>query len=453
MAAVGSAVGLGSLWRFPYIAGENGGGVFVLFYIIFTLIIGVPIFIGELIIGRRTQYSSIFAFQHLSKQSSNWKMVGWLTLITSFIILSFYCVVSGWCLNYALMSLNQFSVGKTPKAIRDIFDIVYSSPGLNIFWLFVFILLNVGVVFSGIRKGIERWSRILTPALLIILVAMLFYASTLKGLPQALHFIFYPRLSHITSASILNALGMSFYTMSVGLGIIITYGSYLKPNENLVNTSITVAIMTMLVSLMAAVMIFPIVFTFGFPAEEGPGLVFKTMPILFSGLPGNLIISTSFFVLFVFTSLTSSISMLEVLVANMMELFHWPRIKAVLISSAAIFVLGIPSALAGSKVLFPNWKTIYGRDFFETMNYTTANWMMPIAGLLTTIFIGYVMNKKLIKEEFLKGASMRYLFYPWFFIMRYLAPIAIIFIILEEAQIINISAIIELLKNRSFNDI
>lgn len=423
-----------------------GGGAFVLLYILFTLLIGVPIFIAELILGRHTQSSSIFAFEKLSKPGSNWKMVGWLTLITSFIILSFYCVVSGWCLNYALMSLSQFTQGKTPDQIGAVFETVYTSPNLNIFWLVIFILLNVGVVYGGIRKGIERWSRILTPILLVILLAMFFYSFTLSGFPKAVKFIFYPDLSKLTPAAVLNALGMAFYTMSVGLGVIITYGSYLKPTENIPKTSFIVAIMTMMVSLMAAMMIFPIVFTFDFPPEGGPGLVFKTMPILFSKLPGSLVISTVFFMLFVFTSLTSSISMLEVLVANMMELFNWRRIKALALSALGIFILGIPSALAGSKALFPNWKAIYGRDFFDTMNYITASWMMPVAGLLTTIFIGYIVKKEITKAEFKKGTTLTYLFGPWFFTMRYLAPIAIIFIILQEAGLVNITSVITYLS-------
>lgn len=424
-------------------AGENGGGAFVLLYILFTLIIGVPIFIAELIIGRNTQRSPIFAFQELSKQSSNWKMVGWLTLITSFVILSFYCVVSGWCLNYALMSLNQFYLGKTPDQIRAVFDTVYASSDLNIFWFFIFILLNVGVVFGGVRKGIEHWSRILTPALLFILIAMFFYAFTLSGFGEAVKFIFYPNLEKLTPSAVLNALGMAFYTMSVGLGIIVTYGSYLKPSENLPKTSFIVSLMTMLVSLMAAMMIFPIVFTFNFPAEGGPGLVFKTMPILFTKLPGSLVISTVFFLLFVFTSLTSSISMVEVMVANMMELFNWKRAKAVIVSALGIFILGIPSALSGSGALFPNWKAVYGKDFFDTMNYITASWMMPVAGLLTTIFIGYVMNKEVTRSEFMQGTGARLLYRPWFFIMRYIAPIGIIFIILEEAGIVDITAVVD----------
>jgi len=443
MAAAGSAVGLGSLWRFPYMASENGGGAFVLLYIIFTLIIGLPIFIGELIIGRHTQLSSVSAFQKLSKPTSNWKLIGWLTLITSFIILSFYSIISGWCLNYTFMSLNQFTLGKTPQDIRKVFDILYTSPNLNLFWLFIFILLNVGVILRGVRKGIEYWSRILTPLLFAILVVMLCYTLTLKGFPQAVKFVFYPNFSQITSSTLLDALGMSFYTMSAGLGIIITYGSYLQPHTNLFKTSITVAMMTMMVSLIAALITFPIIFTFHFPPEEGTGLVFKTIPVLFSQLPGSLIISTLFFMLLVFTSLTSSISMMEVLVANMMELFHWQRAKSVIISAIGIFVLGIPSALAGSKKLFANWQMIYGKDFFDTMNLISANWMMPLSGFFTTIFIGYVMKKEIIKNEFLKGATINYLFSPWFFTIRYLVPIAIIFIILGETQIINIKIFIK----------
>ncbi|MCB1108016.1 MAG: sodium-dependent transporter [Chlamydiia bacterium] len=439
MAAAGSAIGLGSLWRFPYTAGDNGGGAFVLLYVIFTFLLGVPIFIGELMIGRKTQRSPIFAYPELANQSSNWRMVGYLNMLTSFIILSFYCVVSGWCLNYALMSLNQFYVGKTPDEIRSTFDVVYTSSDLNIFWLILFILLNVGVVYGGIRKGIEHWSRILTPALLFILIVLFIYSFTLPGFGEALRFIFYPNFSKLTPAVILNALGMAFFTLSVGLGIIVTYGSYLKPSENIPRTAFIVAIMTLLVSLMAALMIFPIVFSFNFPPEGGPGLVFKTMPILFAKLPGSLVISTVFFLLFVFTALTSSISLLEVLVANMMELFSWKRSKAVITSAIGTFIFGIPSALAGSKALFPNWEKVYGKNFFDTMNYISASWMMPIAALLTALFIGIVMKKELTREEFLRGTKMSYLFGPWFFMVRYIAPLAVIIIILEQAGVLNLS--------------
>ncbi len=439
MAAAGSAIGLGSLWRFPYVAGDNGGGAFVLLYLIFTFCLGVPIFIGELVIGRKGQRSPIFAYEALSKKGSNWRLLGYLNLLTSFVILSFYSVVAGWCLNYALMSLNQFTVGKTPEEIRAVFDAVYASPGLNIFWLFVFILLNVGVVYTGVRKGIEHWSKILTPALLFILIALFIYGITLPGFGEAAKFIFYPDFSKLTPSVILNSLGMAFFTLSVGMGIIVTYGSYLKPAENLPKTASIVALMTLLVSLMAAMMIYPIVFTFNFPPEGGPGLIFKTMPVLFSKLPGSLVISTVFFLLFVFTALTSSISLLEVLVANLMELFSWQRHRAVIISAAAVFLFGIPSALAGSGALFPNWETVYGTNFFDTMNYISASWMAPIAAFLTALFIGFVMKKGSVREEFLQGGALRSFFHPWFFVIRYVAPLVVILIILDQAGVFSLT--------------
>lgn len=444
LAAAGSAIGLGSLWRFPYVAGANGGGAFVLLYIIFTFLIGVPVFIGSLIIGRRSQKSAVAAYSELCPKHHSWSMIGWLNVLSTFIILSYYCVVAGWCLNYALMSINQFAVGKSPEQIKNVFQTVFASPGINVFWLFIYVLLNVGVLMGGVRKGIEWWSRILMPGLFVILIALFFYSMTMEGFPQAFHFIFDPNFSKLTPSVILNALGMSFFTLSVGLGILVTYGSYMKSSEDIPKTGIIVALMTLFVSLLAALMIYPIVFTFNFPAEGGPGLVFQTMPVLFAKLPGNLVLSTVFFVLFIFAALTSSISLLEVLVANLMEKMHWTRKKALLIASSAVFIFALPTALAGSKELFPQWETIYGKNFFDTMNYITASWTMPIGGLLTTIFVGFVMDKKIIKEEFQSGSSLAKFYSLWYFFIKWVAPLAVLCIIFQEAGILNFSWLISL---------
>ncbi|MEM7175549.1 MAG: sodium-dependent transporter [Chlamydiota bacterium] len=441
MAAAGSAIGLGSLWRFPYIAGQNGGGAFVLLYILFTLVLAAPVFIAELLIGRKTQSSPVFAYQLLAKKASNWKMIGYLNILTCFLILSFYCVISGWCLNYTFMSLNQFSIGKTDAQISQIFNIVASSPNLSLFWLALFLLLNIGIVYSGIRKGIEHWSRILTPALLVILIALTGYSCTLKGFPQAFAFIFTPRWSACTPDTILKALGMAFFSLSAGLGIIVTYGSYLKSEENLVKTTGIVAIMTLFVSITAALMMFPIAFSHNFSPDQGPGLIFKIMPVLFAKLPGSLIISTVFFLLFVFTALTSSISLLEVIVANLMELLKWNRAKAVITASVATFLFGIPSALGGSKKLFPTWEQIYGKDFLTTMDDITADWMLPLAGLLTTVFIGYRVNHQISREEFCTGTTWHSLFRPWLMTIRYIVPAIIVIILLTKAGILNLNAI------------
>ncbi len=436
LAAAGSAIGLGSLWRFPYIAGENGGGAFVILYIIFTFVIGLPVFIAELVIGRRTQKGAVSAYSELSHHKSNWKMLGYLNILTCFIILSFYCVVSGWCLNYSFMSLNQFTLGKSPEEIKNVFNLVYTSPDMNLFWLFIFLLLNVGILYSGIRKGIEHWSKILMPALFIILISLFVYSCTFDGFGKAFLFVFSPDFSKLTSSNILNALGMAFFTLSVGLGIILTYGSYLKESENIPKTALIVALLTLSVSLLAALLIFPIVFTYDLPPEGGPGLVFQTMPILFAKLKGSLIISTIFFLLLTFSALTSTISLFEVLISNLIELFHWTRGKALIISTSATFVLGIPCALSGSQTLFPTWTEIYGKDFFDTLNYITASWMMPIAGLLTTIFIGFIMEKHASHDEFLKGSMLRKILRPWYFSVKWVAPIAVFLIILEKAGIL-----------------
>jgi NSS family neurotransmitter:Na+ symporter len=441
MAAAGSAIGLGSLWRFPYVTGQNGGGVFVLLYLLFTFIIALPVFIAELLMGRGSQKSAVLAFGELSDNSNNWKLLGWFNILTTFLILSYYCVVSGWCLNYMMMSINNFTNGKSPTEIASLFGTLYGSGDINLFWNFIFILLNVGVVYGGIRKGIEHWAKVLTPALLFILIGLFIFSTTLPGFGQAFKFIFLPDFSKVTASSFLNALGMSFFTLSVGLGIIITYGSYMKSTEDMPKTGLIVGSMTVLVSLFSALMIFPIIFSFGFEPQAGAGLVFKTLPILFNKLPGTVVISTIFFLLLVFTALTSSISLFEVLVSNLIEVFTWSRTKAVMISAISVFVMGIPSALTGTGKLFGNWQTLYGKDYFDSLDYLTGSWMLPLAALLTTIFAGWRLDKKFAEEEFLKGTVWKKLFKPWIFFVKWVAPLAIIFVILHEGGIIDINRI------------
>jgi NSS family neurotransmitter:Na+ symporter len=439
MAAAGSAVGLGSLWRFPYVTGQNGGGAFVLLYLFFTLIIGIPVFISELLIGRTSQKSAVLAYTELSHGSTHWKLLGWFNLITCFIILSYYSVISGWTLNYTVMSLNNFTANKTPEEIKNIFTILFQSGDINVFWHLIFMLMTVGVVYCGVRKGIEYWSKILTPALFVILIGMFIYATTLSGFSKAFKFILYPDFTKISANGILTALGMSLFTLSGGLGIILTYGSYLKKTDDIPKTGLIIGSISVLVSIIAALMIFPIVFTFNFEPQAGPGLVFQTLPILFSKLPGTLILSTIFFILFVFATLTSSISLLEVIVANLIEVFEWTRTKAVLLAGLFAFILGIPTALAGSNSLFKNWASMYGGNFFDTVNNITASWMMPIAAFLTVLFVSFVMKKQFSEQEFIQGTKFGKIMNTWFFLVRYVAPIAIFIIILQESGVINLS--------------
>lgn len=437
LATAGSAVGLGALWRFPYVAGTNGGGAFVFLYLLFTFLLGFPVFIAELIIGRKTQKSAVLAYDTLSKGSENWRGLGWLNFLTSLIILSFYGVVAGWVLSYVFMSLGNFSHGKSPEEVQMVFTTLYKSPWINLFWFGLFLLINLGIVSSGIKKGIEHWSKILMPLLFLFLVALFIFSTTLSGFSEAARFIFVPDFNKLGSEGVLTALGMAFFTLSVGYGIIVTYGSYMKKSENIPKNGFYVAIMTVFVSLIAALVIFPIVFTYNLPPEGGPGLVFITLPVLFAKMPATILLSTTFFLLMLFATLTSTISLLEILVANMMEVFDVKRKKACIYLSLLAFIIGIPSAFSGSGALFPNWEAIYGKNFFDTMDYITLSWFTPIAALLTIFFVGWNLKKEMLIDEFSSGTHLRYLATPWHFIIKFIAPVVVIFILLHEAGIIN----------------
>ena len=438
LATAGSAVGLGALWRFPYVAGTNGGGAFVFLYLLFTFLLGFPVFIAELIIGRKTQKSAVLAYSSLSKGSENWRGLGWLNFLTSLIILSFYGVVAGWVLSYVFMSLGNFSQGKTPEQIQMVFHTLYESPWINLFWFGLFLLINLGIVSSGIKKGIEHWSKILMPLLFLFLIALFIFSTTLPGFTDAVRFIFLPNFANLGPDGVLTALGMAFFTLSVGYGIIVTYGSYMKKTENIPKNGCYVAIMTVFVSLIAALVIFPIVFTYNLPPEGGPGLVFQTLPVLFAKMPATILLSTTFFLLMLFATLTSTISLLEILVANIMEVFDVKRTKACIYLSLLAFIIGIPSAFSGSGTLFPKWEAIYGKNFFSMMDYITLSWFTPIAALLTIIFVGWNLKKEMLFDEFSSGTNLRFLARPWYFIIKFVAPAVVLFIILHEAGIITI---------------
>lgn len=433
LAASGSAVGLGSLWRFPYYTGENGGALFVLFYLLFTFLIGLPIFIAELVMGRSSQKSPVGAFSDLSGHQRGWKSVGYLCVFSSFLILSFYSVVASWALNYVLMSLCHWSKDLSADQIRAAFDILYRSGDLNLFWHFVFISMNIAVVYGGVQQGIERWSRVLMQALFWILIALLVYCSRLDGFTEAFNFVLMPNFEKFGAMSILKALGMAFFTLSLGLGIVLTYGSYMKSDESLPKTALIICLVNVSVSILASLIIFPIIFTFSLPPQEGPGLVFKTMPILFERLNGGILLSSTFFLVLLLTAITSSISLLEVLVAHFIELWSWSRKKTSVFVGLSAFVMGVPSALAGSKLLFPNWELIYGKDFFHTVS-DAPDLLMPLGGLFISVFVGYFMNKEEVKEQFFSGSRWHFLFYPWYFSIRYLAPLGIILIMLHQAD-------------------
>lgn len=441
LAAAGSAIGLGTLWKFPYVTGQNGGGLFVLMYILCTFFIGIPVFIAELIIGRKAQKGAVESFSTLSPKAPGWKLGGWLGVISSFIIMSFYSVVAGWGLNYALMSLNQFYLNKTPEQIEGIFNTLVHSGDITLFWHFLFTALVVSFVLPGIRQGIEYWSKRMTLALFAIILLLFCYTCTLEGFQQAVHFVFYPDFSCLKPSCLLEALGLSFFTLSLGQGIMITYGSYMRQSDDIPKTAVIIGIMVPIIAILTALMIFPIIFTFHSSPEGGPGLVFKTLPLLFSKLPGALILSTTFFILFVFTAITSAIAFVEVIAANFIDMYGWSRKKSVLIVGAGCFLFGIPSALSGSGGIFANWQAIYGIDFFVTMDRLVSIWLLPIGGLIVAIYSGWILDYQVAWDEFHSNTLFKWLWRPWRFLLRWIAPLGILLIMLQQTGLVDLDAL------------
>ena len=433
-AAVGSAIGLGVLWLFPYTVGENGGCLFLITYMACVVVIGIPVLIGELLMGRSSQRAAVGAFTKLADHRPFWKVGGWFGVLSSFLIMSFYSVIAGYGLSYILMSLSNSFEGMTPMQVNQVYDTLSTSGDIAIFWHFIFTTITMGIVFAGVRKGIERWAKIMTRALLVILLVLFFYSMRLSGFGQAASFVFAPNWANFDFSSVLEALGLAFFTLSLGQGIMISYGSYMKEKESIPRVALIVASAVITVAILVAMTIFTVVFTFGYSPQEGPGLIFKTLPYLFTQLPGSLIISTTFFVLFVFTALTSSIPFIEVVATNLMELLGWRRKKAVLLTAIGTFLFGIPSALARTGAM-KSWNVIYGNDFLGTINGLVGAWLIPVGGLITAVFMGWVLKKSVICDQFHTKRSGSVGFELWRFGMRYIIPVLIVLIIIQKSGV------------------
>ena len=445
LAAGGSAVGLGNIWRFPYATGQNGGALFVLVYLGCVLVIGLPILIAEIVIGRHAHRAPVGAFTHIKGEDSAWRIIGWMSVVSGFIILSYYSVVAGWTLNYTLMGITHFftpcvdnvCAPRDPQQIQDAFGTLVAAGDINVFWHFVFMLVTVAIVLGGVQRGIEAWSRFLMPALLIILVVLMADAVLQPGFGRALGFLFAPRFDKLTADGVLQALGQSFFTLSLGLGAMLTYGSYLSKQSDIVGASTTIAVLDTAVALLACLVVFPIIFSFSMEPEAGPGLVFKSMPIALSMMPGSTLLTILFFGLLFFAALTSAISLLEVVVASVMEQVGWTRFRATLVMGTLIFVFGIPSALAGSGGVFASWSKIFGMNFFDTMDHLSVNWLLPIGGFFIALFAGWVMPEDARRGEFEAGSKARFLYLPWLWTLRLVVPVAILVLWLFSVGILS----------------
>ena len=436
MASAGSAIGLGTLWMFPYLTFQNGGGSFIFLFFLFTFLVGVPLFIAELSLGKKARRGVVGIFMHLEEGPSFWNVIGWFSFISAFLIFSYYTVVAGWGLHYAWMSLCQYYKYKTPATIGESFTALESSSGMNILSHFSFNIMTAFIVYKGIRKGIEKYSKWITSCLFIMVLVLLGYSINLPGFSDSVTYLFSTDLSNISSHSALEALGLAFFTLSLGQGIMLTYGSYIGKAHNIPKVAIIVGSLNIVISFLIALMIFRMLFSAPATLERsGPGLIFQTLPYFFLSMPGAGVFSLAFFVLFCFTALTSSIAFLEVLVSNFTDLFNLSRKRAVVYFACASALFGIPSALSFSQTLFSNWKALYGMTFFETQVSFVSNWVLPINGLLIAIYVGWRLPKKKFFSEFSQG-KLEFLFMGWIFLIKWLAPTCIIFLFLSKSGLI-----------------
>lgn len=423
VAMAGSAVGLGNLWRFPYLVGTNGGAAFIIIYLTIVFLLAIPIMYAEFVIGRRAQTNVFGAFTKLAP-GSKWGIIGVIAIICCTIILGFYVVVGGWTIDYMVKAATlQFTQQNTD--FQHMFKFSVQSSYSPLIYMLIFTGLSGAVLLFGVKNGIERYSKVLMPALFLIVLVLAVRSITLPNSEAGVHFMFKPDFSKVTTSTILDALGQAFFSLSVGFGIIFTYASYVNKKENIIKMSAQTAIADTLFAIMAGVAIMPAVFSFGLEPGQGPGLLFVTIPYIFSQLPlGGLLAVLFFFVLFV-AAITSSISLLEVVVAYVIEEFKIKRKAAVITVVSVVVSLGVFCSLSQGVL---SEVTIFGYNFFDFFDFTSANILIPIGALLIVLFAGWKMNKADFIDEITSAGEQKIT--PLYlklilFSVKYLAPVII----------------------------
>jgi len=454
-AAAGSAIGLGNIWKFPYITGENGGAAFIIIYLICIALIGLPVMLSEFLIGRRAQKNAIGSFQKLAP-GTPWFLTGWMGIIAAFMILSFYGVVAGWTIHYVILAITgafaSWGPGESTTIFRALISGAEGKIWLPIVYQVLFMILTMGVVLGGIKDGIEKYSKILMPLLLVLIIILDIRALTLDGASAGISFLFKPDWSKITSnpSAVLDALGHAFFSLSLGMGTMITYGSYIGKKENLGTTAVQVTIADTLIALLAGVAIFPAVFAFGISPSEGPGLVFVTLPNVFAQMPMGTLFGIMFFSLLTVAALTSSISILEVVVAYFSEDLKMNRKKATLMAGSAITLSGIICSLSYSKTFVGNIEFpfieliekegvmtfVQWHNFFDWIDKISANILLPVGGLFIILFVGYKMRKEDVMDELSNSGTLRVVYFFTFEILaKIVAPIGIAIVFLYNIGI------------------
>ncbi|MEN8191865.1 MAG: sodium-dependent transporter [Bacteroidota bacterium] len=439
LAAAGSAIGLGNIWKFPYIAGENGGAAFIFIYLICIALIGLPVLMGEVLIGRTTQRNPVGAFKKLSN-SKFWTAVGGLGVLAGFVILSFYVVVAGWSFGYVFEAISGvfYEFNKIESAGNH-----FGSLTSNIVWIVgftaIFLVATMGIVYGGVQNGIERGSKIMMPLLLVILVILMIKGLTLPGAEKGVSFLLDPNWDNVTGETILLALGHAFFTLSLGMGAMMTYGSYMTKKDSIPNASLQIIFLDTIIALIAGIAIFTSVFATGQNPSEGPGLIFITLPIVFTKMTGGYIFSVLFFSLLSIAALTSSISLLEVVTAYFVDEKGWERKKAVITFGILTFLIAVPSALSFN--ILSDIK-IFGLNFFDIADYLASNILLPLGGLFISIFVAWIWGFDKVLLELKQGSENLFENFPWIIsawkiFIKYFAPVLIFLVLLSKLRLLD----------------
>lgn len=433
LAAAGSAVGLGNIWRFPYETGSHGGAAFILIYLACVFLLGLPIMIAEFTVGRRAKASSGRAFGLLAP-GTPWKWIGTLGVLTGLLILGYYSVVAGWTLEYVLVSLTNGFAGQAPDDFVASFQAFSQHPFRPLVWMLAFLLLTHYIVVKGVKDGIEKSAKIMMPVLFILIVVLTACSVSLPNAQAGLEFLLKPDFSKLDAGVFLGAMGQAFFSLSLGMGCLTTYASYFNAETHLGKTALSVGVIDTLIAILAGLIIFPAAFSVGIQPDAGPSLIFITLPNVFQqafgGVPFlSVVFSLMFYVLLALAALTSTISMHEVVTAYLNERFGWSRSRAVVCVTLFCVVTGTLSSLS-----LGIWKTtFFGLGFFDLLDFVTAKLMLPLGGILVSLFVGWYLKRSISYEELTNYGLQKAPYYPvYLFVLRYVAPVAISLIFIRE---------------------
>ncbi|MEW9111065.1 MAG: sodium-dependent transporter [Cytobacillus gottheilii] len=433
LASAGSAIGLGAIWKLPYVTGMSGGGAFILLFVLFSVLIGLPLLLAEFIVGRSTGKEAISAYKQIAP-NTKWHWIGYLGVFACFLLLSFYSVIGGWIIQYLYYAVT--GVGSSyENGYEELFNQAVSNPYTAIGAQALFLILTVLVISRGVQNGIEKMNKVFMPALFILFVILIVRSLTLENAMEGVSFFLKPDFSSITSESVLYAMGQSFFSLSVGVSVMVTYSSYLSKKESLVQPAVSVVGMNLFISILSGLAIFPAVFSLGFEPAQGPGLLFIVLPSVFNELMFGQVFLLLFLLLFLFATLTSAFSMLEIVVAAFTSKNPGKsRGKMAWLMGAAIFIVGIPSALSYSVL---SDFMIFGKTIFDGADFLVSNILMPIGAFLISIFVSFKMKKDLLTSEVVQGSkSLHGLFKVWFILIRYVVPLVIIVVFLDVLGVI-----------------